>query len=526
MNAKKFKYPCIIYKQNKQSLITFNVDSKDVLKWSGVPTKADIFHGGFQRALGKRYEEITNFFESAKGISPTSVVVAFREGFAKVSELPYPESNWPEKSSFSSVPQYGILEFEFKDYENSDLTELRIDACKIIKNRLGLEPELEEDDEPTSNEDDQDEQSDDDISENDALDEKSPSNDLDIGTSSLTKFYNFLSSDTEVQKWLVAQNSKYEQIENKKNKSKKDKEFLIGKPETRLINLLKSLLRPAVIVDGQHRVTGANEASCDPIHFTICALHEANWVEQVFQFVVINKKGRPISSDFLTSIVNTSLQNEEIKVIKPRLEKVGIELTDANLMKFINFDPSSPFHQMIEQPGITANNIDKLSSKGMIKLAKRWFNLTSGKNQSQWKELFSAGIKGKNLGIKIQKWRKEEGGGTPLWFEYFSHFWKAIKDRYESEGNWKSKNYLMYIVTMNVIQNYYLNAQHEAGNSFKSPSELYKKVSEWIKPCPASFFADWKKTGLQSGDGPNLIEEAFKAARKGADFSKKELFKD
>lgn len=522
MNRKSFKYPCIIYKQNKQRLITFNVDSKDVLKWAGVPTKADIFHGGFQRALGKRFEEITEFFESAKGISPTSVVVAFREGFAKVSELPYPTSNWPLESSFSSVPQYGVLEFEFNDYDSTEFSQLRKDACKIIKDRLGLS--IEEKNETTYEDELEsshvDNEETDDESDSDSIDEKRHSNDLDIGTSSLTKFFNFLSSDSEVEKWIKEQNQKFEVISKKKNKSKKDKEFLLSKPESRLIGLLKSLLRPAVIVDGQHRISGANEATCDPIQFTICALDNADWVEQVFQFVVINKKGRPISSDFLTSIVNTSLQNDEIKAIKPRLEKVGIELTDANLMKFINFDKRSPFFQMIEQPGITPNNIEKLSSKGMIKIAKRWYNLTSGKNQKQWKDLFGNNIKGKTISDKIQKWRKDN-----LWFEYFLNFWTSIKDRYEKEGNWKSKNYLMYIVTMDVIQNCYLNAQDDAGNSFKSPTELRKRVKEWIAPCPSSFFADWKKTGLQSGDGPKTILDAFKEARKGKDFKNQELFK-
>src|SRR5262249_42953995 len=136
--------------------------------------------------------------------------------------------------------------------------------------------------------------------------------------------------------------------------------------------------KPAMIVDGQHRIFGAYESSNGPISFNVCAIRDSDWVEQVFQFVVLNKLAKPISSSFLTGLLNTSLTNAELKEIEPRLETVGIKNTDRLLMKYVNFVEESPFHDMVAQPGDMAgiDNQGKLSDKGMLRVAKRWYGLS------------------------------------------------------------------------------------------------------------------------------------------------------
>ena len=225
---------------------------------------------------------------------------------------------------------------------------------------------------------------------------------LDIGTSRLKDFLDFISSEKKVNQWIDEKNNQRETIRQKKGKkSKKENLILNSDPEIDLKKALVGLLKPAIIVDGQHRVNGAACTETEkPIEFTVCAVPEASWVEQVYQFVVINKLGKPISGEFLTSIVSTSLKNSEINEICELFEDIGIGLEDTFLMRDINFNESSPFYNMVEQPGISENKKDMIPTKGIIKVAKRWYNLTAGR-KPEWKKTFRDGIPGKTVEEKL-----------------------------------------------------------------------------------------------------------------------------
>ncbi len=64
----KYSYVAQRYAQggSKLRLLTFCADASDVLRWGGVPSKNERFHGGFQRALSSRYRKIINFFGSTR----------------------------------------------------------------------------------------------------------------------------------------------------------------------------------------------------------------------------------------------------------------------------------------------------------------------------------------------------------------------------------------------------------------------------------------------------------------------------
>jgi hypothetical protein len=143
---------------------------------------------------------------------------------------------------------------------------------------------------------------------------------LDVGHSKLRQFYNFINNKDELDSWLKSETEKYKRIEGKEKKTAREAELIRYTPEQKLKSALISLLRPAMIVDGQHRVMGAYDVS-DDIEFTVCAIRDADWVEQVSQFVILNKLAKPISGDFLTALLNTSLTNKELKVIEERLDR-------------------------------------------------------------------------------------------------------------------------------------------------------------------------------------------------------------
>ena len=144
MKEKSYKYICNRYVQNSDepNLISFTANSEDIIQWSGVPSKTSIFHGGFQRALGDRYQKISTFFAN-NGKSPTSVVIAFRPGIIKFGDLSYPE-NWPSRDDFQEIPNFSTITFKYKDYDQTDdLETLRKEVATIIKERFTQE-ELDE----------------------------------------------------------------------------------------------------------------------------------------------------------------------------------------------------------------------------------------------------------------------------------------------------------------------------------------------------------------------------------------------
>jgi len=63
---------------------------------------------------------------------------------------------------------------------------------------------------------------------------------------------------------------------------REDDPDLYSEEERKLLETLTELLKPAMLVDGQHRVYGAHSLEMG-IAFTVCALSNASWEEQVFQ---------------------------------------------------------------------------------------------------------------------------------------------------------------------------------------------------------------------------------------------------
>jgi hypothetical protein len=270
--------------------------------------------------------------------------------------------------------------------------------------------------------------------------------------------------------------------------------------------------RPATIVDGQHRVWGAYHSDRSPIIFNVCAIKDTTWIEQVFQFVVLNKLAKPISTSFLTGLLNTSLTNSEVRDIEVRLENIGVDNKDRKIVKYLNYDERSPFLGMIAEAGeVTGiDNSGRLSDKGMIRLAKRWTQIGGTKLEIQ---MFFQVLGAGNLTTARKRWKDYE-----TWVPYFFTFWQVIKDRYQKDGIWiKDTDYsLLYIVTMHAMQDMFLENLADANYSFNDMDDFRRRVSIFFADVPGTFFQGWEATGLQSGDGPSYIKEAVGKLRKGA----------
>jgi hypothetical protein len=250
----------------------------------------------------------------------------------------------------------------------------------------------------------------------------------------------------------------------------------------------------------------------------VCAIKDTSWIEQVFQFVVLNKLAKPISSSFLTGLLNTSLTNIEVRDIEDRLETIGVKNTDRTIVKYLNYEPNSPFEGFIAEAGEISgvDNTARLSDKGMIRLAKRWKQMGGPKKSLEIK-MFIPAIAVKSLSEARSKWKSYE-----TWMPYFFAFWQAMKDKYDKDGIWVKSNSssLLYIVTMHAMQDLWIVTKSKADKRFANVAEFRKDIEEYFDQVPGTFFMNWQATGLQSGDGPDYIKKAILNLREGMRLAK------
>ena len=74
-------------------------------------------------------------------------------------------------------------------------------------------------------------------------------------------------------------------------------------------NAVLDMAKPATIIDGQHRLLGA-DATERGIPFSVVALVDCPWAEQVFQFTVVNYTAKGIPDQFITANAALSSHKE------------------------------------------------------------------------------------------------------------------------------------------------------------------------------------------------------------------------
>jgi DGQHR domain-containing protein len=104
--------------------------------------------------------------------------------------------------------------------------------------------------------------------------------------------------------------------------------------------------KPALVVDGQHRLLGIGSYGKEDIPIFIACLLDADLAEQAFQFIVINNKAVRVSADNVKSII--ARQYDEPK-LNERLEKSGVRYGQAvSFLKEANEDKRSPFAKILD----------------------------------------------------------------------------------------------------------------------------------------------------------------------------------
>jgi len=235
-------------------------------------------------------------------------------------------------------------------------------------------------------------------------------------------------------------------------------------------------LKPALLVDGQHRTFGAyNKISEEwekgnddfEIFLPVGAIINSDWKESVFQFVVINQTAKNIDSKFLSSIISTSLTDLELGHFRKQLMNSGVQVTEGVVLNElgsteleIQGDNINPFYRNIEF-GIDGQVGDELRYNTVKDLVNklRYFKDSSPTNavfRRPYGDLKNL-IEG-DLQINTENWQEK------YWVHFIIYFWYLAKNRFNSQNELKYRpygrsggSYLCLKVCMQYIQDHFVH---------------------------------------------------------------------
>ena len=395
------------FKQNSKSPVLFSciLSADEILRFCGVARKEGQSTHQYQRVLdqGRVTGEngTSNFFRQPENCSPTAIVIGLKS--TKVSKIEYKYENGKEPKD-DMLPVNGEVIVTFPDFSTMATDEARAKIKEEILSRLSKEDQEIEEEEPYPAETGDENEDDDDEDDTDALDGMHESRHRNI-----------------VQKI--------------------DDITPAGKLSDEDIGVLKEMLKPGLIIDGQHRVFGA--ASLGRKHpFVICAICDSTWQEQVFQFCILNLKAVPISKPFVSSVIGLSLNTVEIQSLSQRLIASGLNLQDALIMQQIGMNADSPFYERIDfkhKKRRDAEDEDGLGYQTMLTCGKKWYS--PSKHSSVLKKIIKLILKtpGTKVGkTDIEKYLQDRPDNR--WYMFFKYFWDKVKEKYETDGLWKVDN--------------------------------------------------------------------------------------
>jgi hypothetical protein len=449
-------------------LLLFVAPADEIRLWAGVPRKAFDYLHGFQRSLeASRVEEVTAYYkEDLRNVSPTAVVVGLR-GTSTVTDLPGVQ--------FGPTVRGVEVAIELPEYENWSMEELARSAIAILESRLSAESV-----------DAINGRIEDAVSEAQRLEDE---DEVDIETSPGSPNSDEIERlDRSYLEEFYAQLVGYL------------KSLTPWPDESKLREVLYSLLKPAIIVDGQHRVFGA--AHYDPtMPLAVCAMPQSDWAENVYQFVVINQKAKPIKPAFLSAIIATSLSQTELDSVYKRLSVSNIDVERSEIMERVNKDPESPFRGMVdfEVPG----------SNGFLSFPGLWRLAVDFKRIPQTYPVLLEG----------GSWRD----GEPTWLRFFFSFWEGIRCAFVQRDArlWErptpsNPNNLLKIVALQEMQRVTLDLWADARMlRLISLEDVREKARDFWRDFPTEFFTDeWKQKGLQTQVGRSLLRDALTQTRR------------
>lgn len=449
--------------RSDQELLLFKAPAGEIRSWAGVPRKAFDYQHGFQRTLDqRRVSETSNFFaDDERNVTPTAIVIGFDQAVC-VSPI--------EGTGLDGDHGFVRIRIEVPDFIELDDNQLIDMGLEEVRQRLSS-----------------------DVVEVIDRDVENAVATLSETASDLQDLEDAPSDEAggEPRSYLA---DFYTQLLGYRQR------IVSLEHRDMLRETLYSLLRPAIIVDGQHRVFGAALVD-ESMQLAVCAMPSSSWAENVYQFVVINQKAKPIKPAFLSTIIATSLSAEEITAVYSRLRTSRVDVGKAEMMERVNTDVASPFKNMIDFEVSGAPGF--LQFPGMNRLVAEFRNIPRSHPVlipgTSWDDL------------------------TGDWFSHFFGFWWGIRQYFESrdlrlwqqpsEGN---PNSLLKIVTLQEIQRLMLdNWADTRVIKLMDADETRGFAERFWEDFPTTFFTDeWRKKGLQTSVGRRIIRDAIMETRR------------
>lgn len=196
-----------------------------------------------------------------------------------------------------------------------------------------------------------------------------------------------------------------------------------------LIQALEALCRPALVVDGQHRLLGAALVD-EPITLPVVLLPHATWVDQVFQFVLINEAAKKVDTSLLTDIFGNSLTPTEQEDVRVRLRASKIDVEGRIAAVVADQDPSSPFRGLVK---ITLGGTAPVdASRGFLTEATIRQLISGGRGTDGFRasdEFFEHVVE-----PRIDDREAWESWVDGKWRPYWYAFWNTVRDYYNEEA--------------------------------------------------------------------------------------------
>lgn len=486
-----YTYDGIAYRQSHSTeaplIVSFVASAEELLEWSSIPRRGKLEEGqiGFQRTDDpNRVLKAKEFFSRyPTNQSPTAIVVGIHpviDDTQRIATLKL--ENEFEDSTTHRCKLTISLPIEIQSVEAVqsivDLVKSKIsyrveqDEQEVSSNELLYETLIYEDDSE--------------------LEEDEDSDKIELGQSILKTFLENLESEDWCEKNFEA---------------------------------IQDFAKPATIIDGQHRLKGA--AACERnIPFTVCAVYDCPWSEQVFQFTVINYTQKGIPDQFITANAALSLTGSELDSLKGRFSQAGVKVLEYDLMEIVQFNESSPFYSLVnlsEKKG----DPNKIGYKTMVRIAKKWY-------EAKHKFLLQVilpnlykDIEGSNSQVvkqRLELWKNQD------WGNFFIDFWDAIRAKYGSHPSHEEgyalwdvghSNLMRGVVIFELQELFFdtfsiLKAKDFAFNSeAEIRRELRERVEDFTNDIPANFFATtWGQTSLDVGPGRASLKATLSKVQK------------
>lgn len=317
---------------------------------------------------------------------------------------------------------------------------------------------------------------------------------------------------------------------------------------------LGSLIKPVVLVDGQHRLKGALRAAWDHLDsergterlaelidagqspdearkqllseagrtLPISLLVSPDPAEHVFQFVVVNQKATAMSNALLGTIVSTSLTQDEMDPIRARLRDAGIELEGSRAIAYLSRASDSPFRGLVAT-GISGDRPNALPWTVLGGLVSIVRNLQGVEPYSAPKVDYARLWRDRSFALsrlvdtelpsteRLAIWSAVDGPWRMLFLKLFN----KIRDRFGSDdpntqNYWGStRSNLFNMVSLRILTADFFNFIKD--RPLHTPNDVDLALEEWIGDLNPTYFArDWRMVGTKK-DQP-AIKQAWSEA--------------